>query len=159
MHRTMTRIALPLAVATICASVVALASLAQVDSAHSGESETRTLASDDSYRLELELPAAVAKGSEGVAFVTIAAKAGWHVNQDFPTKLTIDAPDGVEVDKAVQRADDAVKLTDHEARFAIKYTATSAGTKAFGGSVKFAVCTDDTCDPKRVKLAFKVDVQ
>ena len=155
MHRTMTRIALPLVVA----SVVALASLAQLDSARSVENKTTTLASDDSYSLELELPGAVTKGSPGVALVTIKAKSGWHVNQDFPTKLTIEAPEGVTLDKAVQRSDDAVTFTDHAARFAIKYTATSAGTKTFGGNVKFAICTDDTCNPKRVNLAFKVDIQ
>lgn len=140
-------------------AVAALLTLGPIGSVHSGPDEGTTVAADSSYKVKVQLPGPVAKGAEAVAYVTLEAASGWHVNKDFPIKLTIDPPEGVKVDKAKQRQADAVTFTDHKARFAVKYTASSAGNKAFNGKFKFAVCTDDTCNPKRVKLAFDVDVE
>jgi hypothetical protein len=44
-------------------------------------------------------------------------------------------------------------------KWAIDFTASTAGDKAFTGKVKFAVCTETSCDPKKEELAFNVKVQ
>jgi hypothetical protein len=156
MHIDMSRNALSLAVAAAAAFALTLGHLGTV---HSGSDEGKTVASDSSYEVKVKLPGPVAKGAQATAFVTVKAASGWHVNKEFPIKLTIDAPDGVTVEKAKQKQGDAIKFNDHEAKFAVKYTGSSAGSKAFTGKFKFAVCTDDTCNPKRVKLAFNVDIE
>ena len=45
---------------------------------------------------------------------------------------------------------------DEAHKFDVKVTAASAGTYPVSGTLKFAVCTDATCDPKKQTIAFDV---
>ena len=119
---------------------------------------SKTVSSDDSYRLEIRYPNELASGTEGTVMVTVIPAEGWHMNKDFPTKLTVEAPDGVKLTKEMQKVPDAVEFTNDKAVFAVKFTSSSAGAKAFSGKFKFAVCTSSTCDPKRSDLAWNTSV-
>lgn len=121
-------------------------------------SET-TLEGDGSYTIKIRAPDRVAKGGSGTVTVTVTPGNGWHMNQKFPTKLTVTPPGGVEVEKDKLRAADAVSFDENKGVFAVKFKATEAGDKAFAGEFKFAVCTDATCDPKKAKLAWNVAVK
>lgn len=113
---------------------------------------------DSSYTLTVDAPAALAKGGSGTVRVKVLPKKGWKMNKEFPTKLKVAAPEGVTVSKAKQTVKDAERFEDKGATFAVQFTADSAGKKSFTADFKFAVCTDATCDPKRQKLAWVVDV-
>jgi hypothetical protein len=114
-------------------------------------------AGDAGYTLKIEAPPAK-KAQKGVAKIHIAPTAGYHVNKDYPTSVTVQAPDGVTVEKPKQSAKDAVKLADEGADFDVAYVAAQPGKKTFTGEIKFAVCSATTCDPKKEKVTFTVDV-
>jgi hypothetical protein len=128
-----------------------------------GEAEAvpqgKTVGGDDSYTLTLDAPDRLASGAEGTVRVSVVPKKGWKMNKEFPTKLEVQAPAGVEVIKAEQRVEDAERFEDAGATWAIKFKSTQAGAKSFQAKFKFAVCTDATCDPKKQELAWVVNVE
>jgi hypothetical protein len=119
----------------------------------------KTIADTDSYTVALAAPDKVAKGADGVVTIDITPKKGWHLNHEFPTKLSVVAPAGATVAKAEQAKADATTWTDEKGQFRVTFKATAAGAAAFTGKLKFAVCTDATCDPKREELAWTVAVE
>lgn len=119
----------------------------------------KTVGGDDSYTLQLDAPESVASGATGTVRVSVVPKTGWKMNKDFPTKLEVQAPEGVEVVKAAQRVADAERFDDGGATFAVQFKAATPGAKSFQAKFKFAVCTDATCDPKKQELAWVVDVK
>jgi len=114
---------------------------------------------DNSYRLTVSPPEAAKIGAPAVARVSVTPAPGWKINKDFPTALQISAPDGVTLSKPSFEVGDAAKLDDHELTFEVKLTPARSGTHKVGGEIKFAVCTADTCDPKKQPIAFDVTVQ
>ena len=117
-----------------------------------------TAIAGDQYDLSVTKP--TAKTNErAVARVSIRPKGAFHVNVDYPTKLKITAPDGVKLEKDVQRGPDAAKFEKGALDFEVAFTADGAGTKSFSGELKFAVCTDTECKPSTEKVSFDVDVK
>jgi hypothetical protein len=113
---------------------------------------------DESYAVKIDAPPAK-RAQRSVAKIHIAPGAGFHVNKDFPTSVTLsDVPAGVAVDKPKQTARDAIRLEDAGAEFDVAFTASAAGKKTFAGELKFAVCSASSCNPKREKISFTVDV-
>lgn len=119
----------------------------------------KTVGGDESYTLTLDAPDRLASGAEGTVRVSVVPKKGWKMNKEFPTKLEVQAPAGVEVTKAEQRVADAERFDESGATWAIKFKAGQAGAKSFQAKFKFAVCTDATCDPKKQELAWVVNVE
>lgn len=119
----------------------------------------KTVGGDDSYSLKLDAPESVASGATGTVRISVVPKTGWKMNHEFPTKLEVQAPAGVEVTKPAQRVEDAERFDDGGATFAVAFKASSPGTKEFQAKFKFAVCTDATCDLKKQDLAWAVDVK
>jgi hypothetical protein len=120
---------------------------------------TKTVADTDAYTVKLASPDKVAVGSKGSATLEITPKKGWHLNDEFPYKLTVTAPAGAKVAKPEQGKKDTVSFSHEKMKWAIDFEASAAGDKAFTGKVKFAVCTETSCDPKKEELAFNVKVQ
>lgn len=92
--------------------------------------------------------------------VVVKPKAGWKLNMEFPTKLKLEPPAGVTVAKKTLKKGDATVFSEKKgATWKVGYKAASAGDKKFSGKLKFAVCTEATCDPKSETLAFNVSVK
>src|SRR5437764_12394286 len=85
---------------------------------------------DPSYNLKIDAPPGK-KAQKGVVKIHIAPGAGFHVNKDYPTNLSVVAPAGATVDKPKQGAKDAVKLAEEGADFDVAYTCTQAGKQVF----------------------------
>ena len=112
---------------------------------------------DPAYSLKIDAPAGK-KAQRGVVKIHIAPGSGYHMNKDYPTSVTVTPPTGASVEKPKQTAKDATKFEEAGADFEVAYTSTAAGKQTFSGEIKFAVCTASTCDPKKEKLSFTVDV-
>jgi hypothetical protein len=112
---------------------------------------------DPAYSLKIDAPAAK-KAQRGVVKIHIAPGTGYHMNKDYPTKMMVSPPAGASVEKPKQTAKDATKFEEAGADFEVVYTSTAAGKQTFTGELSFAVCTATTCDPKKEKLSFTVDV-
>jgi hypothetical protein len=120
---------------------------------------TMSPANDTSYKLAVTTPPVGPAGADAIAHVTVTPAQGWHVNKDFPTTLQLKAPDGLTLTKPVQEAGDAAKLDDNELAFDIKMKAAKAGTYSIDGEIKFAVCTPETCDPKKQPVSIVMVAQ
>jgi hypothetical protein len=114
-------------------------------------------------KLAIEPPADAKAGAEAVAKITVTPGAGYHVNVDYPTKLTLTSPQGVTLAKAELTAGghsggkgDADALDEKQLAFAVKLTAAASGSYTINGTFKFAVCDKDQCLPKRETIAIAV---
>lgn len=104
-------------------------------------------------------PAAGAAGAETVARVVVRPGKGFHMNKDYPTKLTLEVPAGVTTSKAVLLPADAETFDDNQLAFAVKLTPAAAGDYTVPATLKFAVCTESTCNPKKTAVALAVKAQ
>ena len=111
---------------------------------------------DSSFNLQVASPDAVKAGAECIAHVTVTPGSGYHVNQEFPTKLVVTPPDGVAIAKAEQHKEDATAFSENKLQFDVKMTPAKAGTFKVAGTLKFAVCTESSCNPKKREIAFDV---
>jgi hypothetical protein len=118
-----------------------------------------TVADTSTYTVVVDAPTGAA-GKDSRVTVVVKPKKGWKLNMEFPTKLKVSPPAGVTVAKATLKKGDAKVFSEKQgATWEISYKSAAAGKKQFSGKLKFAVCTDATCDPKSETLAFAVDVK
>jgi hypothetical protein len=113
---------------------------------------------DVSYVLKVDAPAAK-KGERAVAHLKITPGAGFHMNKEYPTSLALSPPDGVTLDKSKLTAKDAAKFDEAQAQFDVAYTAAKPGKQTVTGELKFAVCSANSCDPKKSVVRFEIDVK
>ncbi len=114
---------------------------------------------DPSYQLTVNAPPGK-KAQKGVVKIHVAPGPGFHVNKEYPTTVALNAaPAGVLVDKLKLTAKDATRLDETALEFEVAYTSNDAGSKAFTGVLRFAVCSASSCDPKMEQLKFAVDVK
>jgi len=118
-----------------------------------------TASAGGQYKLEVKAPASVKKGERSAAQLHVEGANGFHINTEFPAKLTVSAPSGVTVEKPSQTKEDAVKLKQEGADFTIAFTSSDAGKKDFTGELRFAVCSDNICTTSSETIAFSVDVK
>jgi hypothetical protein len=110
--------------------------------------------------MTLDQPAPVAAGADAVLRITVVPTTGYHINQDFPTKVTLEPPSGLKLAKNELLLADAEKVDDHQLVFAVKATPASAGSFTIPGKIKFAVCRgEEDCEPKRRPVSFTVAAQ
>jgi hypothetical protein len=113
---------------------------------------------DASYVLKIEAPAAK-KGQRAVAHIKITPGAGYHMNKEYPTSLALKPPTGVTLEKVKLTAKDAAKWEEQGGQFDLGYTAAQPGKQTVTGELKFAVCSANSCDPKKSTVSFEIDVQ
>lgn len=117
------------------------------------------LAETETYIVKADVPAETASGAETTVTINLLPKTGWKINQEFPTKLKVKAPEGVAVNADTQSAKEAEKFTEKQALFKVSCSPEGAGAKEFAADFRFAVCTDATCDPKKAELAWTLNVK
>lgn len=119
------------------------------------------------FALAVDSPAPIAAGSTAHFAIEVTPKDGRKINwceagdkecQPFPTKLTVTPPTGLSVAKTVIAEKDLV-IDHHHIAIDLAVTGTTAGSYTMKGDLKFAVCTDAECEPKRVKLVFTLGVR
>lgn len=114
---------------------------------------------DSAYTVKVEAPA-VQKGAPAKAIIHIAPGSGFHMNKEYPTSVALTAP-GVALwkPKLTQADKDVMKMEDKGFDIEVRYIANEPGQKTFDGELKFAVCSANSCDPKKEKLHFTVEVK
>ena len=96
------------------------------------------------------------------ATVRVTPSGAYHINKEFPTKLTLETPAGVTLAKALltaggqdQAKGDAEAFDEKQLAFNVKLTP-SSGTHTIKGTFKFAVCDKDTCLAKKEQISIVV---
>jgi len=112
---------------------------------------------DTTFRLALVGVPEYAADKESALELTLEARGGYHVNQDYPIRVDVKAPAGVKLAKASLGKPDAATFNEQQASFKLPFSA-SAGAHDLTAVVDFAVCTKETCvpDQRTVALAFQV---
>jgi hypothetical protein len=102
-------------------------------------------------------------GTELTSNITITPSSEFHVNVEFPTKITLEAPDGVKLMKteltaggSTKAQGDASAFSEKSLAFAVKATAEKPGSYEIQGTMKFAVCKVDQCFPKKQAITITV---
>lgn len=132
------------------------------DGAKGGADDTGKLHAEEG-KLAVESPADAKAGAEATAKITVTPGAGYHVNTEFPIKLTLEAPAGVTLAKSEFKAGgmdkakgDADVLEEQKLAIGVKLTAAKSGSYTINGTFKFAVCDKDSCLPKKETIAILV---
>ncbi|HTR51897.1 MAG TPA: hypothetical protein VMJ10_14375 [Kofleriaceae bacterium] len=95
-------------------------------------------------------------GSVATANVTVQPASGYHVNKEYPTKMTLEAPPGVRLSKPVLDGADAATFTEQSLIFEVKATADKPGVYEVKGTFLFAVCSKDSCHEKKQPISIQV---
>jgi hypothetical protein len=125
---------------------------------------------DDRFRLKpeegklaIEPPSDAKAGAEAVARITVTPGSGYHVNTEYPIKLTLTPPAGVTLTKAEFVAGghdkgkgDADALDEKQLALSVKLTPAASGSYTINGNFKFAVCDKDQCLAKKETIAITV---
>ena len=125
--------------------------------------DDRTRLKPEEGKLAIDPPADAKAGAEAIAKITVTPGAGYHVNTEYPTKLTLTAPDGVTLakDKFIagghdKSRGDADALDEQRLAIAVKLTPAASGSYTINGNFKFAVCDKDQCLAKQETIAIAV---
>jgi hypothetical protein len=123
------------------------APMAGAPGAPGGTDDDRLRLRPEEGTLAVELPADAKAGTEAVARITVKPGKGYHVNTEYPIKLTLTPPAGVTLAKTDFLAGghdkgkgDADALDEQNLAFAVKLTPAAGGSYTVNGKFKFAVC-------------------
>ena len=100
-----------------------------------------------------------AAGKPGQLEIALESRGEWHVNQEYPIRVDIKAPEGVVLPKAELVKDDAKEFGDDKVRFVAGVEPSSAGTHEVTCDVSFAMCTEENCILERRTVAMELEVQ
>lgn len=122
----------------------------------------------EQYVVELEPSSAGYKsGTDSSVVLSIAARAGYHVNPDFPMAFKPDAVDALKfpaprislTEKIVQKPC-TEKPEDHcEVHAKVPFTPVQAGAASVSGVAHFSVCSADKCLVEKVPLKIALQVE
>ncbi|HRI66730.1 MAG TPA: hypothetical protein PK156_20935 [Polyangium sp.] len=88
--------------------------------------------------------------------VRVTAQGDYHINKEFPHKVSLSLPEGVAADDVKVKG---VVENDHQLVFNIATTSSAAGKKDISADVRFAVCTETTCEPQTEKVSISVEAK
>jgi len=118
--------------------------------------EVFTSAEGFSLTISTERPATAGQATE--VLVVLTPRMGFKVNQEFPISLRVKAPEDVDVpDASLDKSDATVSST--RAEFRVAMTPRATGDKNLTFSLRFAVCTEKTCEPRKETVDFKLRVR
>lgn len=116
-------------------------------------------AQGDGYALEARLAGPYSAGQLASFAIALEAREQWHLNQDYPTKVTVQGPGTVAFPRAELAKGDAASWGEDAARFDVPFTPSETGEHPVQATVKFAICTEETCIPTERTLALKLPVE
>jgi hypothetical protein len=138
------------------------------EGATAAANDTRFRLSAEEGQLAVEAPAGAKAGTEAIAKIVVTPGSAYKVNTEFPTKLTLETPEGVTLAKAELKAGghdkakgDAEQFDESKLTFAVKLTPAQSGSYTINGSFKFAVCdkAGSTCLAKKEPISIQVAAQ
>lgn len=111
---------------------------------------------DPSFALALSAPERVAVGTQATASLSIEGRGEYHVNHEYPLRIALRGAPEVGLSRSELAGPNAKELTPARARFEVPFTCRAAGAHRIEADVEFALCTDDACIPKTVRIALTV---
>jgi hypothetical protein len=112
----------------------------------------------DSYLVEISPGSPARAGVAGSVRVSLTAKAGFHINDQYPYRFRASTPpEGVSYPKPVlERADG--QFQEKTAVFQLPFVASHAGQFSVGGVLNLSVCSPTSCVVQKAPLSVSVSV-
>jgi len=123
-----------------------------------GEARKRRRIADAYFAIQAVPQPPFAVGGQARADVSLEARNGYHVNQEYPIELRLQAPAGVDLAKARLARADASAFDEARAVFPVVFTPREAGRKEITGELRFSVCDAQNCLLERRPVNFTVEV-
>jgi hypothetical protein len=98
-------------------------------------------------------------GKAGELEIALESRGDWHVNQEYPIRVDIEAAPGVAIPKAELVKDDAKEFGEQKVRFLAPIEPTTAGKHEVTCDVSFAMCTEENCILEKRTVAMELEVQ
>ncbi len=98
-------------------------------------------------------------GKRGGVEIEIEGRGEWHVNQDYPIRVEIEAGPGAGLQQRELLKDDAKEFNEDKVRFVAALQPTEAGDHEVKCDVSFAMCTDENCVLENRTVAMQVKVE
>ncbi|MBW2463148.1 MAG: hypothetical protein JRH11_15970 [Deltaproteobacteria bacterium] len=124
-----------------------------------GDPEAGPVVDDPTFELRATASDTYANGELAQFDIRITPKGEYHMNEEFPTTITVHTVDGVAFPKSELEAGDAAEFGEALARFDVPFTASAAGEHRVVCDVSFAVCTASNCIPENRTLAVVLAVE
>jgi len=143
---------------------------AEAESPEPGEEETAEAEAEaeppgprvaqDGYTVELSGAEGPVRAGELTQLALVVEGQGeWHLNQEFPFGVDVQAPTGVQLAKESFGKDDAASFADEGARVDVPLTPSEAGEHTVQAEVRFAICNPQSCIPKTETVALALRVE
>jgi hypothetical protein len=142
------------------ASVLPPGSAQAASEANNGPAQPSTAKVEaDTYLVEITAGGPYRSGAPGSVKVSLTAKAGFHINDQYPYRFNTSPPSqDVSYPKPVlERADG--QFEEKTAVFILPFVASHAGQFTVGGVLKLSVCSPTSCIVQKAPLAVSVTVQ
>jgi hypothetical protein len=120
---------------------------------------TAAKAEADTYLVEITAGGPYRAGSTGSVTVSLTAKTGFHINNQYPYRFQASPPaEGISYPKPVLERTDG-KFEEKTAVFNLPFVASRAGQFLVGGVLKLSVCSPASCIVQKAPLDVTVIVQ
>jgi hypothetical protein len=120
---------------------------------------TSVIATNDNYVIEAAVQGTATANQEGEVEIRLVPRNGYHVNQEYPIRLTVTPPSGVTLPRSEFDKAAAKEFGDPRAVFGVRFTPSAAGEQAFTASFRFSVCNPQTCLLPQENLRWSVTAQ
>jgi len=100
-----------------------------------------------------------AVGKSGEVEIALEGRGEWHVNQEYPIRVEVKAPNAAGLGKRELLKDDAAEFGDKKVRFLAPVAPSAAGEHEVTCDVSFAMCTEENCVLERRTVAMLLEVQ
>ncbi len=98
-------------------------------------------------------------GKAGEVEIALESRGQWHVNQEYPIRVDLEAAPGVTLTKNELVKDDAKEFGEQKVRFLAAVEPSAAGEHELTCDVSFAMCTEENCILERRTVAMQLKVE
>ena len=110
------------------------------------------------YVLTISAPRRARAGESVVTKIKVTPTAPYKINLEYPTWLSLNAPEGVLPRTMAIKADGAARHSPSEILFEPRFTVHNGGGHRISGELRFSVCKDQLCDLEQVPVAWDTEV-
>ena len=121
--------------------------------------EAGPVVNDEAFELRAAATGPYQQGQLGQFAITLTPRGEWHVNEEYPISVELEAPAALGLPRPELERADAAEFGEERARFDVPFTPTAAGEHRVQAKVSFAVCTPENCIPDERTLALVLPVQ
>lgn len=114
---------------------------------------------DTGFELRATASGPYHSGQLGTFGIALTPNGEYHVNEEYPIRVTVRAPSELTLPKTSLERGDAAEFSARKARFEVPFTPTGAGDRRVEVQVDFAICTPQNCMPDQRTLALSLPVE